>query len=163
MKQTETTTQTINPIDKDKVTEFPGTLPYAHHVGSVAVQPEDVGKLKSRALSAMREQTTRQLLQIQKQAELLAAQANDIRQRVFISEKIYQAKLPFEPFAGNDYHLYEQDGLYRLMLIGPDEWGRSKKESLHFVASVRLLSDHTWEVLTAARNRFDYFEEDAVH
>ena len=162
MKPTETTAQMINPIDTDKVTEFPGTLPYAHHVGSAAIRPEDTGKLKSRALSAMREQTTRQLLQIRKQAELLAAQASEIRQRIAISEKIYQAKLPFEPFVGNDYHLYEQDGLYRMMLIGPGEWGRSKKESLQFIASVRLLSDHTWEVLAAAEDRSDYFGENAM-
>lgn len=137
----------VNPIDKDKVAENPGLLPYAHNVGSISVNPEDVGKLKSRALSAMQEQTTKQLAQIQKQVELLAMQAIEIKKRVEISEKIYTATISFEPFVGNVYHLYEQDEIYRLMLIGPDEWGRSKKEYLNFVASVRLLSDHTWEVL----------------
>jgi hypothetical protein len=133
---------------KDKVAENPGLLPYAHNVGSISVNPEDVGKLKSRALSAMQEQTAKQLTQIQKQVELLALQAIEIKKRVDISEKIYTAMMSFEPFVGNIYHLYEQHKLYKLMLIGPDEWGRSKKESLKFIASVRLLSDHTWEVLS---------------
>ena len=137
----------VNPIDKDKVAENPGLLPYAHNVGSISVNPEDVGKLKSRALSAMQEQTTKQLAQIQKQVELLAQQAIEIKKRIEISEKIYTAKMTFEPFVGNVYYLYEQDEIFKLMLIAPDEWGRSKKESLHFIASVRLLSDHTWEVL----------------
>ncbi len=137
----------VNPIDKDKVAENPGLLPYAHNVGSISVNPEDVGKLKSRALSAMQEQTTKQLAQIQKQVELLAQQAIEIKKRIEISEKIYTAKMSFEPFVGNVYYLYEQDEIFKLMLIAPDEWGRSKKESLHFIASVRLLSDHTWEVL----------------
>jgi len=136
-----------NPIDKDKVAENPGLLPYAHHIGSIVIKPEDEGKLKSRALTAMREQTARQLLQIQKQAELLAMQANQIRQRVEISEKIYQARLSFEPFTGHVYHLYKKDSNYLLMMIGPDEWGRSRTEALEFVSSVRLLSDHTWEIL----------------
>jgi hypothetical protein len=136
----------VNPIDKDKVAEFPGLLPYAHNIGSIVVNPEDVGKLKSRALSAMHQQTNQQLMQIQKQVELLAAQANEIKRRVEISEQIYTASISFEPFIGNTYHLYEQEGKYKLMLIGPDEWGKSRKNSLCFIGTVRLLSDHTWEV-----------------
>ena len=54
----------INPIDKDKVAENPGLLAYPHHIGSISVRPEDVGKLKSRALSAMIEQTNKQLFQM---------------------------------------------------------------------------------------------------
>jgi len=40
-----------------------------------------------------------------------------------------------------------QDGVYKLMMIAPNEWGKSKKENLHFISTVRLLSDHTWEVI----------------
>ena len=138
----------FNPIDKDKTTDTPNTLPYPHHIGSVAVRPEDVGKLKSRALSAMEEQTHQQLSLIQRQVELLAQQANAIKQRVEISHKIYTALISFEPFVGNIYHLYEQEGAYKLMMIAPDEWGRTKKENLIFLNSVRLLSDHTWEILS---------------
>lgn len=138
----------INPIDKDKTTDIPSILPYPHHIGSIAVRPEDIGKVKTRALSAMEEQTNQQLIQIQKQVELLAIQANAIKQRIEVSYKIYTAKMSFEPFVGNEYHLYEQDGIYKLMMIAPNEWGRSKKENLYFVSTVRLLSDHTWEVVS---------------
>jgi hypothetical protein len=85
--------------------------------------------------------------QIQKQFELLVEQATEIKRRVEVSEKIYTAILPFEPFVGNTYHLYEQEGVHKLMLIGPTEWGKSKKESLHFICSVTLLSDHTWDIV----------------
>ena len=136
-----------NPIDKDKVAENPALISYPHHVGSIMVKPEDGGKLKSRALSAMYQQTEGQLQQIQKQVELMLAQANEIKRRISVSEKIYQAKMPFEPFVGNIYHLYRKHDEYILMMIGPDEWGKSKKDYLQFVASVKLLSDHTWEVL----------------
>jgi len=137
----------INPIDKDKTTENPGLLAYPHHIGSIVVRPEDVGKLKSRALSAMIEQTNRQLKQLQKQAELIAQQAFEIKERVEVSEKIYSAAMSFEPFVGGEYHLYEQEGIYKLMMIAPHEWGKSKKENLNFISSVRLLSDHTWEIM----------------
>ncbi|MCZ8286497.1 MAG: DUF2452 domain-containing protein [Bacteroidia bacterium] len=137
----------INPIDKDKVAENPGLIAYPHHIGSIVVKPEDVGKLKSRALSAMQEQTQAQLAQIKKQVELLMDQATQIQKRVEISEKIYSASMSFEPFVGNVYHLYQRDNAYVLMLIAQDEWGRAKPENLIFISSVRLLSDHTWEIL----------------
>ena len=103
----------INPIDKDKVAENPGLLSYPHYVGSIAVKPEDLGKLKSRALSAMHEQTHMHLLQIQKQVELLLSQANAIKKRVEISEQIYTTSIAFEPFVGNVYHLYKRDGIHK--------------------------------------------------
>ena len=55
----------VNPIDKDKTTETPSLLPYPHHIGSIVVRPEDQGKIKGRAYSAMQEQTAKQLMQIQ--------------------------------------------------------------------------------------------------
>lgn len=136
-----------NPIDKDKVAENPGLLPYAHNVGSVVIKPEDEGKLKTRALTAMREQTNRQLKQLQKQAELIAAQANEIKRRVEVSENIYRADLSFEPFVGHVYHLYKKGESFKLMMIGPTEWGKNKMPvELEFISSVKLLADHTWEL-----------------
>ncbi|MGE0567765.1 MAG: DUF2452 domain-containing protein [Bacteroidia bacterium] len=146
-----------NPIDKDKVTETPGILPYAHHVGSAIIKPEDEGKVKSRALSAMREQTNKQLLQIQKQAELLAKQANDIRKRVELSEKIYTANMSFEPFIGHVYHLYQKEQEYRMYMIGPDEWGKSKPKDIEYIGSAKLMSDHTWELVDTLNEQFNGF------
>ena len=83
----------INPIDKDKTAEHPGLIEYPHTIGSIMVKPDDVGKIKTRALSSMYEQTDYQLAQIQKQVELMLAQANDIKNRIAISEKIYTAKI----------------------------------------------------------------------
>ena len=137
----------INPIDKDKVAENPGLIAYPHNIGSIVVRPEDVGKLKSRALSAMHEQTNKQLAQIQKQAELLAMQANELRRRVEVSEKIYTAEISFEPFVGHIYYLYKKEDIHRLMMIAPDEWGRKRPVELEFLSAVKLMSDHTWEMV----------------
>jgi hypothetical protein len=137
----------VNPIDKDKVAENPGLLPYPHHVGGIVVKPEDTGKIKSRALTAMREQTTIQMHQIQKQVELLMQQANDLKERVDISEKIYLADLSFEPIIGQTYHLYIKQEVYKLLLIGPEDWGKLPT-TLQYVGTVKMLGDHTWDVLS---------------
>jgi hypothetical protein len=136
-----------NPIDSDKITETPHSLPYAHHAGSALVKPEDQGKIKGRAMSAMEHQTDMQLNQIYEQMQLLAEQAKKLQDRKVISEIIYQAEIRFEPLINHTYHLYsKEDNLYILSLIAPSEWGRSK-HNYHFIATVKLLADHTWDIL----------------
>lgn len=136
-----------NPIDPDKITETPHSLEYPHHAGSALVKPEDQGKIKGRALSAMEHQTDMQLNQIYEQMQLLAEQAKKLQDRKSISEFIYQAEMRFEPLINHVYHLYKkEDSNYLLSLIAPDQWGRSKR-SFEWMATVRLLADHTWDVL----------------
>ncbi len=139
----------INPIDKDKITETPSLLPYAHNVGSAVIKPIDKGRTKGLAVAAMHEQSNMQLDQIRKQVELLMEQAQSIHDRVEISEAIYLADMNFEPLIGRFYHLYERkNGERVLSMIAPDEWGRS--QPFQFIATVKLLSDRTWEVMEKA-------------
>lgn len=138
-----------NPIDKDKVAENPSTLEYAHHVGSAKIEKVDKKKVRVKALSAMYEQTDQQLNQIKDQIELLAKQAKAIEDRKEISEMIYAAEINFNPEVNHTYHLYRKDDNESVLsLIGPNEWGRSKSFP-EFVASVRLMADHTWEILSS--------------
>jgi hypothetical protein len=137
----------INPIDKDKIAENPHLLPYAHTVGGAVIKPIDKGRVKGLALSAMYEQTDVQLDQIRKQVELLAQQAQSIHDRVRISEDIYQAEMGFKPLISHTYHLYKKkDGTNVLSMVAPGEWGT--KPPYEFTASVRLLSDHTWDIIS---------------
>ena len=139
-----------NPIDPDKITENPHSLEYGHHVGSAVIKPEDIGKQKGRALTAMEFQTDQQLNQLYEQMQLLAEQAKKINQRKEISERIYQASFRFNPIINHIYYLYEDEDLTQILsIIGPGEWGRSRKNNYTYVATIRLLADHTWEILNS--------------
>jgi hypothetical protein len=145
----------VNPIDKDKITENPSTLPSAHHSGSALIKPEDQGKLKSRALNAMEHQTDMQLNQIYEQMQLLANQAKVLNDRKAISHFIYSAEIRFEPLINHVYHLYKRENTtYSLSLVGPTNWGKTK-QNLTFVATVRLLADHTWDIIEK-NTEFDF-------
>jgi len=136
----------VNPIDKDKIAENPHLLPYAHTVGGAVIKPIDKGRVKGLAVAAMYEQTEVQLDQIRKQVELLAQQAQAIHDRVRISEDIYQAEVGFKPLISHTYHLYKKsDGTNVLSMVAPGEWG--KNPPFEFTATVRLLSDHTWDII----------------
>lgn len=134
-----------NPIDKDKIADNPGLLPYAHHVGSAIIKPIDKGKTKGLAMTAMYQQTEGQLNQIKEQVETLIKQAQEIHDRIAISEKIYKADVNFRPIIYKIYYLYERKGKPILSLISPEEWGTNPPYI--YLASVQLMADHTWEVL----------------
>lgn len=139
----------FNPIDKDKITESPHNLPYAHNVGSAIIFPDDKDRIKSNAMSSMVEQTNVQMKQIYDQMELLVNQANRLKKRVEISEEIYGAEMGFKPISGHTYHLYEKtNGEKVLSMIGPDEWVRGCKYE-KFIATARLMGDHTWDILNS--------------
>jgi len=120
-------------------------LPYASSAGSVAIRPTKEGVIKHKALSAMEDQTNMQLNQIKEQIELLARQAQEIRKRKELSLMIYEAKITFKPQIGQVYHVYEKtDGTHVLSLVAPSEWGGGSGPFAGFIATVKLLADHTW-------------------
>ena len=131
---------------EEMTTDQPGLIAFPHAVGGAVIKPEDQGKMKGRSVSAMRQQTERQMQQLYEQAQTLARQAQAIQHRVAVSERIYTAQMNFEPIIAHTYHLYERsDGTDVLSMISPSEWGR-KIPYASYLAKVTLLSDHTWEV-----------------
>lgn len=138
----------VNPIDKDKVAETPGLLPYAHTAGGAVIRPEDKGRIRGNAMTAMYDQTDRQMEQLRRQMETLVQQAKSLSERVSVSEMIYQADIPFQPVIHHIYHLYQRksDGSHVLSMVSPEEWGR--RSPYDHISTVRLLGDHTWEVLS---------------
>jgi hypothetical protein len=132
---------------KEKTTPDPGLIEFAHTVGSAVVKPTDAGKIRGMAVTAMHDQTHRQYKQLYDQMQTLVEQARDLEYRVKLSERIYQAKINFQPVINHIYYLYQRkDTTDFLSMVGPDEWGRIKPFEV-FLGKVQLLSDHTWEVL----------------
>jgi len=122
-------------------------LTYGYDRGGAVIRPEDEGKHKGLAVRAMEEQTQMHMDQIYEQMKLLAEQAQNIQRRRDLSERIYLATMRFEPLIGRIYYLYNNnDEKDILSLVAPNEWGRSKGYTT-YLAKLRLLADHTWEVL----------------
>ncbi|WP_420318687.1 DUF2452 domain-containing protein [Ekhidna sp.] len=142
--------------EKEKITDIPGLIEYAHHAGSAIIKPEDKGRIKGTAVSAMHDQTDRQFRQLYEQMQTLIEQAKYLQDRVAVSERIYMANVPFQPVIGKIYYLYrKKNGTDLLSMVSPDEWGKSFPYA-SFEAEVRLLSDHTWEIVKTNNDEFNY-------
>lgn len=120
-------------------------------IGSPVIRPEDKNKIKANAVEAMHHYANQEIAMLKKQADLIMSQVREIEARLKISEHIYESNLKFTPIVNQIYHLYEKDNYYNLSLIGPTEWGRSKTVG-KYVASVKLLGDHSWDVINKADN-----------
>ncbi len=142
--------------EKEKITDLPGLIEYAHHAGSAIIKPEDKGRIKGTAVAAMQDQTDRQFRQLYEQMQTLIEQAKYLKKRVEVSERIYEATVPFQPVIGKIYFLYRKENNTDLLsMISPNEWGNNfPYES--FEAEVRLLSDHTWEIVKSREAEFNY-------
>ncbi|SOE22777.1 Protein of unknown function [Spirosomataceae bacterium TFI 002] len=135
-----------NPIDIKMVADNPGLMEYATSAGSAIIKPEDMGKVKGKAQMAMRQQTFDQLEKLYRQIDFLTKQASEIKDRIEVSERIYDAKMSFEPVINHSYYLYEKkDGMDVLSMVAPEEWG-GRLPFNHFLAKALLLADHTWKV-----------------
>ena len=140
--------------EKEKIADYPGLIAYAHTVGSAIVKPEDKGRIKGNAIAAMHDQTDRQFRQLFEQMQTLVQQASYLKKRVEMSERIYQAGMGFQPVINKIYYLYlKKDQSDVLSMVSPEEWGKSFPYE-KFEAEVKLLADHTWEIVRAETEEF---------
>ena len=134
---------------KSLVSSEPGKSEYAVEKGGVAFAPTQEGAIKSRAFKVMDEQIGMQMDNIMEQIQVLARQAEDLKDRRQISEMIYRAKMNFEPLVGDIYYLYETPKGKVLSILSPEEFGDKKmaEKGYSFHAKAKLLADCTWEIL----------------
>ena len=120
-------------------------------ISSPVIKPVDRNQIKANAVEAMHHYANQGISMLKKQADLIMQQVREIESRLKVSEKIYQSDMRFVPVIGQTYHLYEKEDHYTLSLVGPDEWGQSKN-TRKYVASVKLLGDHSWDMIKQAKN-----------
>ncbi len=125
--------------------------PIPLNIGSPVIKAEDKGKIKANAVEAMHHYANQEMALLKKQADLIMEQVREIESRLKVSEKIYESDLRYTPVIGQVYHLYEKDDHFKLSIIGPQEWGNSKGMG-NYVASVKLLGDHSWDVISKAKD-----------
>lgn len=131
---------------KDRTTDLPALLQYAHSIGGFSIVPTEQGVIKGQSMMAMKEQTEMHMGQIYDQMQLLAEQANKLKRRAEISFEIYDANMGFKPLIGQTYYLYQKEGSKLLSIVSPKEWGKNMPFE-KFLAEVRLLADHTWDII----------------
>ena len=106
----------------------------------------EIDLVKQDSLTVMRHHANQQIKKLQAHAKLLVDKAQEIMDRVRLSEMILKAEYGFKPIHLKEYYLYEKGDKLVLTLISPDEWDSPYGEC---IAKVRQLGDSTWEQVTS--------------
>ncbi len=139
-------------ILKEKTTDIPGLIQYAHERGGFAITIKDSSTIKHEAISSMQEQVEIQLQMLHERMQVLAKQAQDLKNRALISQELANFSPSFTPVPGQIYYLYIRHNDERVLsLIAPWQWNEMPFKE--FVASVRYLSDKTWQLYEDGANK----------
>jgi|688.fasta_scaffold236429_2 hypothetical protein len=127
---------------------------------SLIVKQEDMHKPIARSLYTLDGQSDMQFENIFEQLEVLKRQYLEIEEKKRISKKIYDSELKFDPIILGIYYLYIRNRNEQFIsMVGPNEWGRSRKSHLEYIAQIRLQYDHTWEILHLNNQKYLYEEK----
>jgi len=107
-------------------------LPYPASTLSPEISPPDLSDFKSRNITEVQRELSQKLESIRQQYVQLVDTFN-------WNKIIYESRFGFEPVIGHTYHLYQEEGGFRLSMIEPGKWMGKK-----FVGSFRLSAGGQW-------------------
>jgi hypothetical protein len=78
--------------------------------------------------------------------EVLSKQAEEIRQRLELTDMVHAAKYDFQIAHGNTYWLLydRRKDCTRLSINGPNDWSTGIPEGYEYITRVKWLGDYTW-------------------
>jgi hypothetical protein len=78
--------------------------------------------------------------------EVLPKQAEEIRQRLELTDMVHAAKYDFQIAHGNTYWLLydRRKDCTRLSINGPADWSTGIPEGYEYITRVKWLGDYTW-------------------
>jgi len=75
--------------------------------------------------------------------QLPPKQIDQVQMELFTSMFVLQSDFRFNPVPNKTYYLYQTEGSYRLLLVGPHEWGATGYLGRYIGACI-LHDDRTW-------------------
>jgi len=78
----------------------------------------------------------------------LQTQAQELKQRLLITELVHKAKYNFRPVVNNNYWLVDVNGSTILSMLGPNDWSTGCPDNYRYISRVKFLGDYTWTEVT---------------
>lgn len=121
--------------------------PYPIEAGSVKFDLVPVESQKDIMVNAARMHAQQEYDRIMQLVAVLQQQANDIRRRLDLTDKVRAARYNFQIYHGQIYWLvYDtRHQCSRLVHTGPTEWCTGAPAEYQYVCRIRWLGDHTWQ------------------
>jgi len=120
--------------------------PYATEAGGPKFDLVPVTKQKDIMLNVARLHAQQEYDRIMELVTVLQKQAEQIKQRLDITDMVHAAEYQFQIAHGNIYWLLydHRKNVTRLSINGPDDWSSSPPEEYEYITQIKWLGDHTW-------------------
>ena len=120
--------------------------PYPTDVGGPAFDLIPVEKQKDIMVNVARMHGHQEYNRIMELVEVLQRQADEVRQRLEITDLVHEAKYSFQIYHGQCYWLARDlvRGGTLLTQTGPTEWTTAPPDYYEYICRVKWLGDYTW-------------------
>lgn len=120
--------------------------PYPTEAGGPKFDLVPVTKQKDIMLNNARHFAQQEYNRIMELVEVLQKQANEIKERLEITDAVHAAEYQFQLSIGQCYWLVWNTRKQKTLLVhlGPTEWSTGKPDDYEYVAQVKFMGDHTW-------------------
>ena len=120
--------------------------PYPVDVGGPKFDLVPVTKQKDIMVNVARLHARQEYNRIMELVAVLQRQAEEIQQRLDITDQVHAAKYDFQIYHGQYYWLlYDtKDNCTRLALLGPTDWNTGCPAHYQYICRVQWLGDYTW-------------------
>jgi len=124
---------------------------YPMEVGAPKFELEPITEKKDLALRAAKLNAQKEYERIMESVRVLQKQAEELKERLGLSELVHRATYTFDPAAGKPYWLVEDTyaNITRLVMLGPKDWSCGPPEYYKYIACIKCLGDNTWEPIHA--------------
>lgn len=121
--------------------------PYATEAGSVKFDLVPVQEQKDLMVNAARMHAQQEYDRIMELVAVLQRQADDIKQRLDITDQVRAAKYDFQTYHGQYYWLVAdiKHNCTRLAHLGPADWATAPPQEYQYICRVQWLGDYTWK------------------
>ena len=120
-------------FDKKSKKYSAGLMPYATNVSAPAIEVQNMQTWKKSSVHKFNKS-------FKNKVDIIKDQYAELVKEFKENDKLYNAKISFEPVIGEIYHLYlNKKGDSFISLIDPEDWNNE------FLGSYKLNHDHCWE------------------
>jgi len=122
------------------------TTPYPVEVGAPKFDLVPVTKQKDIMVNVARMYAEQEYNRIMELVSVLQKQANSIKRRLELTDRVHQAHYQFQVYHGQIYWLCfdHRKNINRLVLSGPNDWCVGAPEEYEYICRMKWLGDHTW-------------------
>jgi hypothetical protein len=120
--------------------------PYPTEAGGPKFDLVPVTKQKDIMLNNARHFAQQEYNRIMELVEVLQKQANEIKERLEITDAVHSAEYQFQLSIGQCYWLVWDTRRHKTLLVhlGPTGWSTGVPDNYEYVAQVKFMGDHTW-------------------